>query len=83
MGDCYLSAAGAMSKSFPPCHAVLRKDDTFCNYIAQTSVYLYLLIIEYIYMYILLYMVTDTIIEKTCSLSNDWFLTAAGLSIIS
>ena len=52
MGDCYLSAAGAMSKSFPPCHAVLRKDDTFCNYIAQTSVYLYLLIIEYIYIYV-------------------------------
>lgn len=65
------------------CHADLQKDDTVCNYTVQTFIHVCLVIIERTLCTYIFYMVTDTIIEKTFSLSKTRFLTAAGFSTIS
>ena len=77
------------------CHVDLQKDDTVCNYIVQTYIYIcvlsdYSMYIQYVYItvyilyiFFIIHMVTDTIIEETFSLSSARFLTAAGFSIIS
>ena len=79
------------------CHVDLQKDDTVCNCIVQTCIYIYICVlsdysmyIQYVYItvyilyiFFIIHMVTDTIIEETFSLSSARFLTAAGFSIIS